>query len=483
MRKFIQGGSKSASELLSANFARGCAAILLVAGTMILTACGGNSGGPVNNPVPLTLSGNWQFTVSNPSDESFSGGIQGGFLVQTGTSATGGATYSVALPTQNGGNPTVCSTGSATVTGTLNGQDVTLTAMAGTQTFSFTGTMSINGSTMSGTYTSTAGTASDGSPCGTAQTGLQWSAVYVQPLFGSFLGSFHSTGGAAGLNNQDFLVSGVLLQGPNTGTSSVAVTGSVGFADPITLVSDYPCAKAANLTGTISGSTVTLQMTGTDGSNLGQIGGAPGSGLGTVTFDTTQSGMVLHSVIGTSYALSSNACPGGGALTNPGDSGNVCLGFSGSACQQPFTLEPASLTFAPTAPGTTSAAQKVTLTNMSATAMLTGLTWTFVDNSGGSFTVSGDTCDPAGSAMGSTFLLDIGKSCTVSIEFTPQAASCAAGAQTGQCPSNFSASLTLTSPTSADNDTAFTVPISGSTTTNAAAASIPRAGSIAEGGK
>ncbi len=430
----------------------------MLASLLILAACGGGNTGPVNNPIPLTLTGNWQFTVSNPSDGSFTGGIQGGFLAQTGTSATGGATYSVSLP-----DATVCSSGSATVTATLNGQDVTLTAMAGTQTFSFTGTMSINGTTMSGTYTSTAGTATDGSPCGTAQNGLQWSAVMVPPLFGSFVGSFHSTGGAAGLSNQDFLVSGVLLQGPIVGGSSVAVTGSVGFTDPNTLVPDYPCAKAANLTGTISGSTVTLQMTGTDGSSLGQIGGEPGSGLGTVTFDSTQSGMVLHSVIGTSYALNSSGCPGT-SLTSPGDSGNICLGFSGSACQQPFTLSPASVTFPATAPGTTSAAQKITLTNMSATAQLTGLTWTFVDNSGaGSFAVSGDTCDPAGSAMGATFLLDIGKSCTVSVKFTQQA-SCAAG----ECPSNLTASLTLTSPTSADNDTAFKVPISG-TTTNAAA--------------
>jgi len=444
---------------LSTAFFQGCVAALLIAGILMLTACGSTNSGPIRNPIPLLLTGNWQFTLSNPSDESFTGGIQGGFLVQAGTSVTGGATYSVALPGQ-----TVCSSGSADVTGTLNGQDVALTAVAGTQTFSFTGTWSIDGTTMGGTYTSTTGTATDGSPCGTAQTGLQWSAVMVPPLFGSFVGSFHSTGGAAGLNNQDFLVTGVLLQGPIVGGSSVAVTGSVGFTDPNTLVPDYPCAKAANLTGTISGNVVTLQMTGTDGSNLGQIGGEVGSGLGTVTFDTTQSGMVLHSVIGTSYALNSGACPGA-SLINPGDSGNVCLGFSGSACQQPFTLTPASLTFSATAPGTTSAAQKITLTNMSATAQLTGLTWTFVDNSGaGNFAVSGDTCDPAGSSMGSTFLLDIGKSCTVSVKFTPQS-SCAAGAQ---CSSNLTASLTLTSPTSADNATAFKAPISG-TSTGAAA--------------
>ncbi len=206
-------------------------------------------------------------------------------------------------------------------------------------------------------------------------------------------------------------------------------------------------------------------MTGLDGSNLGQIGGTPGSGLGTLTFDSTQSGMVLHSVIGTSYALSSPACPGGGSLTNPGDSGNVCLGFSGTACQQPFTLEPASLSFPAESPGATSAAQKITLTNQSTTAMLTGLAWTFVNNSGAdNFTVSGDTCDPAGSALGSTFLLDIGKSCTISIKFAPQA-SCS-----GQCPSTLTASLTLTSPSSADNDTAFTVPISGTTNGDVAAA-------------
>ena len=30
----------------------------------------------------LTLSGNWQFTLANPPDGSFLGGLQGGFLLQ-----------------------------------------------------------------------------------------------------------------------------------------------------------------------------------------------------------------------------------------------------------------------------------------------------------------------------------------------------------------------------------------------------------------
>src|SRR5882724_8572731 len=161
MRKVIEcrTTTRTHREILSPNFSRGCTAVLLLAGTLILAACGSSSSGPINNPIPLTLTGNWQFTVSNPSDGSFTGGIQGGFLAQTGTSATWGAIYSVALP-----GPTVCSSGSADVTATLNGQDVTLTAVAGTQTFSFTGRMSIDGTNMGGTYSSTAGTATDGSP-------------------------------------------------------------------------------------------------------------------------------------------------------------------------------------------------------------------------------------------------------------------------------------------------------------------------------
>ena len=169
----------------------------------MLTACGGSSSSrsTVEN---VTLAGNWQFAVAPPSDGSFLGGLQGGFLLQNGSSATGAAAYSVSLPELL----IPCSSGTAQITGTLSGQTVTLTAVAGTQTFTFTGTLALNstpvvgstvfvGETMSGTYTSTAGTAADGTACGTAQTGLQWSAVLVPPITGIIQGSFHSTGGAA----------------------------------------------------------------------------------------------------------------------------------------------------------------------------------------------------------------------------------------------------------------------------------------------
>jgi len=164
---------------------------LLLAGTTMLSACGG--GGSSNNTVlqnPVPLSGNWQFAVSNPPDQSFAGGIQGGFLLQNGGSAKGAALYSVSVPSQSGGGQTVCSSGSASVSATIDGQTVTLTAAAGTQTFAFTGVLSIDGTAMAGTYSSTAGTAADGLPCGTAQTGLQWSAALVPLLMGPVQGSF-----------------------------------------------------------------------------------------------------------------------------------------------------------------------------------------------------------------------------------------------------------------------------------------------------
>jgi hypothetical protein len=241
----------------------------------MLSACSSSSSGaPGGSQNTASLSGNWQFTVASPSDQSFIGGLQGGFLLQTSGSVTGGAVYSISLPpAEGGGNPTLCNGGSSPITGTLSGQSVTLTAVAGSQTFTFTGTLSSNKSTMSGKYSSTAGSMVNGAPCGTAQTGLQWSAISVPPLTGPIQGSFHSTGGAAGLTNQDFAVLGLLTQGPNIGASNATITGNLDFINQSTNLSDYPCFSTALVNGQVSGNTVILQIMGTNGSNLGQIGG------------------------------------------------------------------------------------------------------------------------------------------------------------------------------------------------------------------
>jgi len=453
--------------------------ILLLATTImmiVLSACGGGASG--GSQSSATLSGNWQFTVTNPADDSFLGGLQGGFLLQQNGSVTGGAVYSVALPAQNGGNPTVCNSGSAPITGTISGQNVTLTAVAGTQTFSLTGMLSSDGSTMVGTYASTAGTAADGTACGTAQTGLQWSAISVPPLTGTIEGNFHSTGGASGLSNQDFAVSGSLTQGENIGASNATVTGTLNFTDPVTNASDYPCFNIASVNGQISGNSVILQIIGTNGSTLGQIGGVAGSGISTVTFDSASSGHILHSLVSPAYAVNTTTCAGA-SLSNPGDSGNICLALgSTTACQQPIALTPAVLTFPAQMLGSIPTTQTITLTNSDPwAATLSGLTLGWNVNNG-SFGAPSDfnglsnfmEQDTCASPFGSSFSLSPGGSCTITVTFTPQE-SCpwlpygsppsVSGAPPEWCPFPLGATLTIHSPTSADNDTLFAVPITG----------------------
>lgn len=212
-----------------------CMPLLALAGTLMLSACGGSSGSSTPQ-AGASISGNWQFYMDNPVDSSgtapFVGGLQGGFLLQKNGALNGGAVYSVAFPPDvNAPNGTPCNTGSAAVTGTVSGQTVNLTAIAGTQTFTLTGTLSADGKTIdSGTYTSTDGTAPDGTPCGIATEGTSWRAVSVPPLTGTVTGSFHST--SSTLANQVFPVTGSLLQGENIGASNATVTGTLSFISP-----------------------------------------------------------------------------------------------------------------------------------------------------------------------------------------------------------------------------------------------------------
>jgi hypothetical protein len=436
---------------------------LLVTSTMMLSGCGSGSSGS-GSQIPLTLSGNWQFTMAPPSDGSFLGGLQGGFLLQNNGAVTGAATYAISLP-----NLLIpCNTGSAAITGTISGQNMqTLTAVAGTQTFTLTGTLSLDSLTMAGTYTSTAGTASDGSPCGTAQTGLQWSAVLVPPLTGPIAGSFHSTGGTAGLDEQDFLVSGALNQTANTGASNATVTGNLSFLNTLTNASDYPCFTSASLSGQISGNSVTLEMIGTDGSELGLIGEPVGSlgstGVNPVTLNSAHGGYVLQGD-GPSYLVAttpSGATPCPGSLENifaAGDFGNICLALNGSsACQQPITLTPSALIFPAQVLGSPVTMQTITLANASGT-MVGGVALNLTNSDGVANFTETDTCGVNGvPSLGQPFDLIAGQSCVITITFAPLE-TCAVGTPAAQCPSPLNATLVVTSP---NIETIFTVPITG----------------------
>ena len=444
----------------SSRFRGACAKsllLLLLAGTMVLSACGGGGASSGGSQIPLTLSGNWQFTMAPPSDGSFLGGLQGGFLLQN-SAVTGAATYAVSLS-----NLLIpCNSGSAPITGTISSQNVTLTAVAGTQTFTLTGTLSLDGTSMAGTYISTAGTAGDGSPCGTAQTGLQWSAILVPPLTGSIQGSFHSAGGAAGLVEQEFLVSGALTQAANTGASSATLTGNLNFLNPLTNLSDYPCFPLASVNGQISGNSVTLQIIGSDQSQLGLIGEPVGSfgitGVNPVTFDLVHGGYVLHGA-GPSYLVATTSCPG--SLENvvgAGDFGNICLALNGaSGCSQPITLTPSALTFATQVVGSPPTTQTITLANASGT-NLGGTTLSLANNSGAANYTETDTCGVNGfPSQGEPFNLVSGQSCDVTITYAPLE-TCAVGTPPDQCPSPLNATLTVANP---NNETIFTVPITG----------------------
>ena len=358
--------------------------IALLAAAMLLSGC---SGGASNaDPQPsATLSGNWQFTVAAPSDGSYSGGLQGGFLLQSSSSVTGAAIYSVSAANIQPPLTNPCNSGSAPLTGTLTGQNVSLTAVAGTQTFTFTGTLSSNGSTMSGTYSSTAGTAGNGvTPCGTVQSGLAWSAISVPSITGPVQGSFHSTGGSAGLSNQDFLVSGTLTQGQNVGASNVSITGGLSFVNAATNLSDYPCFSFASVVGQISGNSVILQLIGTNGSTVGQIGEPAAllgsTGINPVTFDSAQGGYILHGGE-PSYMVASKPCGGTvGTTTSAGDYGNICLALGNSnACQEPISLSPAAVTFPAQVLGTAATIQTITVANNSSIT-LNNLTLNFSNN-------------------------------------------------------------------------------------------------------
>ena len=464
---------------------------LLIAGLAIaLSACGtGRVAGS-----SAQIAGNWQFTMTTTGDSFAASPLAGGFLLQKNGSFTGQIAFSLALAS-NGG--TICNSGTATVTGTVSGQTVSLTAMVGTLdangnpatqtlTLSGGGLSADRSSIQNGTYSMTAGYALVNGQllsCGTAQDSGSWSAVSVPPLAGGFQGFFHSTTGT--LANQDFPVSGTLTQGENLGDSSASITGSIVFQDPVSLLNNYPCLTKATVNGTISGNTVLLEIFSTSGSAVGQIGQTPGAGSGPtpVTFDKTQNGYVLHNLQGApaggsggGYQVATKSCPNG-------DSGNLCLAVgSATSCTQPITLIPFSLQFAPQLLGSVTT-QTITLANTSNT-QLTGLGLALAENDSGLFygppTFGGDfngvahfsqqnTCAPQG-----TFNLAAGASCTITVSFAPQE-SCPwlpqpssgnppiDGFPPAQCPINLNATLTVTVPSGgADADNQFTVPITGS---------------------
>jgi hypothetical protein len=481
--------------------------ILLVSLSLAISSCGGgSSGNSGSSPGNSLVAGNWQFTMSTNGNSFVASPLQGGLIQQANGSLSGQVMFSILLPGA-GTSTTICNSGTATVTGTVSGQTVNFTAVVGTfesdgatpatQTFTLSnGQLSSDNSTIQGgTYTVTAGYSTINGAvvtCGSAQDAGSWSAASIPSMTGTFQGNFHSTAGSSGLANQDFAVTGSLLQGPNTGASSATITGTLTFTG-------YPCFSSISVNGQISGNSVVLQMFPSTGVNAGQIGGI--NPLTPVTYDNTSSGYVLHNLAGVGYAVINAKNCTGASLQNAGDTGNLCLAWVSSttlntptACTQPITLLPAAISFTPQFLGSASRArQLITLTNTDPSgAALNGLTISFLENDSDLFFQQGggdfngvpnlteqDTC---ANSPGSPFNLESQQSCTITISFAPQE-SCPwlpyqssgnpsiDGLPPAKCPGLFNqnipvssilgATLTVTSPSSADGDGSFSVPIKG----------------------
>jgi hypothetical protein len=314
---------------------------------------------------------------------------------------------------------------------------------------------------------------------------------------GPIQGNFHSASDPnKGITNAQ--VTGTLTQGDNVGASSATVTGTLSFIDPLTGFSNYSCFSDAAVNGQISGNTLVLQIISADpsssGSVIGQIGGVANPPLNTVTVVGTPGGYVIQNVVPPQgdfrgYAVFSKACPG--ALSTPGDVGNLCLALSAStACQQGITLTPPNLVFPAQTLASSPTTQTITLTN-SSNSTLDGLTlnWAvplqgypygtqslgFSDFNGAPNFIEQDNCGAGESLQpgqtGAPFSLASGQSCLISISFTPQQ-SCPwfpvdngiDWAAPATCPQTETASLTVQnvpSPNNDDSNPSFVVPIKG----------------------
>ena len=216
---------------------------------MLLTSCG--SANPNAGSKTANLAGNWQITLQRQNTTSTK--TESGFLVQSGNSLTGEFLLNGA---------TNCA-GVGYALGQISGSNVAISVSQVGQTVNLTGAMGTTPSSISGNYSILA------APCGSNQIGT-WTATQVQPFSGSFQGSFTSTfsGGLV------FAFSGTVTQGPNMGTSSASLAGKMTSTNA-------PCFTTANLQGSISGTSIVLNILSAEGTTLGQIHGTTTANVST----------------------------------------------------------------------------------------------------------------------------------------------------------------------------------------------------------
>lgn len=300
--------------------ARILARAALVSMVLMLGACGGGTSSSSRSQQSGPLAGNWQLVLTQgfpfqnpPAVLSVSG-----FFLQTVNSVMG----SVELPgsTLNGN----CS-GVGLLTGTIGSPNVNLTVDENGSTMSFSGSVSSDNKSMSGTYETLAGGCSNNPTSGT------WTAFKVPPLNLKFTGTLSQSSYMQLLTGisppAPITVSGQLTQSANIGSSNATLTGTI-------TATGYPCLSTASLTGTISGANVVVSVFGYSGAQIGSIGtalapatvGISSGGISLNGSNTDGSGLTLGA-IGSGAAF--GPCPAlpNSGISQPNDTAAVALSF------------------------------------------------------------------------------------------------------------------------------------------------------------
>jgi len=199
------------------------ASLISISLVLLAVGCGGG-GSSSQSAAVLNLAGTWQ--ASTNSKLGFNTFLAG-TLTQTGTQISGTLTI--------GDSP--CAT-SGTLSGSVSGSTVTLSLMEGSQSVSLTGTVTPDGNSITGTYQAQSG------GCTNGDSGT-FTATRVTSTVLNLAGNWEaSTDSVLGFST---FLSGTFTQTGNQISGTMSISGS-------------PCAVSGILSGTVTGTSVTLTL-------------------------------------------------------------------------------------------------------------------------------------------------------------------------------------------------------------------------------
>jgi hypothetical protein len=240
---------------------------------IVMSACSGSSDPKSTDPAS-TLNGNWQITLVDSADTK-AAISQSGSLLQAQESISGSLIFNDSACSGVGGVQGSLTGNNVSLTVNPTGAQITLTGSVGSATDTSCGT---GQSCMGGTYTTLSTGCTDGKTVPSTGT---WTAVAVSPFSGSVTGAFASNKGVTTAT-----VTGTVTQGSNSGSSSTPLTGSLTFGGGF-------CYPSANIVGSISGTSVVMNLADSTGVQIGQV-------YGTASTDgTTFSGTYNYIGLGT----------------------------------------------------------------------------------------------------------------------------------------------------------------------------------------